>query len=413
MTIDSPRNVSATSTSDRKTIVIFSWFYLPFIGGAELFVKAVTERLSHRYRFIVVTARMDRKLPTEEQLNGVTIRRVGTGFPVDKFIYPVPALMSALMIRPVHLVHSIMVNAAALTAFLYKRFVRRPSLLTLQEGDNEEYVKQWLGPLFPIYPLLHRPFDRIHSISSFLEQQAVGYGAARNSITVVPNGVDTNRFSAGAWPRDELESLRRRLDLAGKRVVISISRLVSKNGLQDLIRAMPAVVRRHPDAVLLLVGDGPERSLLERSAKQLGIGHQVLFAGAVIHEETARHLLLAEVFARPSISEGLGSAFLEAMSCGVPVVGTPVGGIVDFLRDGETGLVCKPGDPDSVSECICRLLENEELARHVSRQGRRQVERDYRWDSVAERIGELYDELLEREFDLTASFRESRSRGKS
>jgi phosphatidylinositol alpha-1,6-mannosyltransferase len=306
-----------------------------------------------------------------------------------------------------------MVNAAAVAAFLYLRLSNRPSLLTLQEGDNEEYVRRWLGPFFPIYPPLHRPFDRIHSISSFLARQAVGYGAAGDTISIVPNGVDTNMFNARAWSADELMELRRRLNLEGKRVIVSVSRLVPKNGLRDLIRAMPAIARRYPNTVLLLVGDGPERLQLEHSAEQLGIGERVCFAGAVSHEETARYLLLAEVFARPSISEGLGSAFLEAMACGVPVVGTPVGGIVDFLRDGETGLFCEPGDPDSLAESICRLLEKAELARHVSLQGQRQVERDYRWDSVAERMGELYDELLECEVDLMVSSRKSRSGGRS
>lgn len=380
--------------SVRKTIVIFSWYYLPYIGGAELFIKAVTERLSHRFRFVIVTARFDRKLPREEQSGDVTIHRVGTGFPIDKFLYPVPALVRALRIRPVHLVHSIMVNAAAVTAFLYLSVAKRPSLLTLQDGDSEEYVKRWLGPLFPIYPPLHRPFDRIHSISSFLERQAVGYGAAAESISIVPNGVDTGRFNAHARSPEETMALRRSLGYEGKRVITSVSRLASKNGLGDLVRAMPAVLQHHPDTSLLLVGDGPERSALEHEVRELGIEDKVRFTGEVGHEETVQYLLLADVFVRPSISEGLGSAFLEAMSCSVPVVGTPVGGIVDFLRDGETGLFCSPGDPASVTESICRILDDETLAHRIAHQGQRLVEREYRWDGVAERIGDLYDALL-------------------
>jgi glycosyltransferase involved in cell wall biosynthesis len=380
--------------STKKTIIVLSWFYLPFIGGAELFVKAVTERLSSRFRFVIITARANRKLPRREEKDGVRILRVGTGHWVDKFLYPIPALWSALGVRPVHLVHSIMVNAAAVTAFLYQRLTRKPSLLTLQEGDSEEYVRTWLGPFFPVYPLLHRPFDRIHAISSFLKNQAVVYGADPNTVRVVPNGVDTETFSPRAWSGEEITELRRALRLEGKRVIVSVSRLVPKNGLHDLVLAMPAIIRSHPQAVLLLVGDGEERARLETAAGELGIREQVHFAGEVTHRVISKYLQLADVFVRPSISEGLGSAFLEAMACDVPVIGTPVGGIVDFLRDGETGLFCQPRDPESITAAVCHLFGAEGLARHISANGRSLVQRDYRWDTVAERVGTIYEELL-------------------
>jgi glycosyltransferase involved in cell wall biosynthesis len=378
----------------KRTIVVLSWFYLPFIGGAELFVKAVTERLEKRFHFEIITARAKRTLPRIERRNGVTIRRVGTGWWIDKFVYPLPALGSILMHRPVHLVHSVMVNAAAVTAFLYLRLKRRPSLLTLQEGDSEAYVKSWLGPFFPVYPLLHRPFDRIHAISSFLEAQAVGYGADPKKIHIVPNGVDTEIFNPGARASEAAAELRHGLGLDEKRVLISVSRLVPKNGLQDLIRAMPRILRDQPRATLLLVGGGEDRARLETTARELGLGDHIRFIGEVSHEDTAKYLMLADVFVRPSVSEGLGSAFLEAMACGVPVVGTPVGGIVDFLRDGETGLFCRPKEPESVASAVGRLLSDDDLARRLSRNGRLVVEADYRWDTVAERIGAIYDEML-------------------
>jgi phosphatidylinositol alpha-1,6-mannosyltransferase len=380
--------------STKKTILVLTWFYLPYIGGAELFVKAVTERLAHRFRFVIVTARASRRLPRREEVNGITVLRVGTGFWIDKFLYPLPALRSSFGLGRTHLVHSIMVNAAAVTAFLYKKLKGTPSLLTLQEGDSEEYVRNWLGPFFPVYPVLHRPFDRIHAISSFLRDQAVKYGADPDIIRIVPNGVDTEMFSPLAPIPEEAAALRRSLGLEGKRVIITVSRLAPKNGLLDLVKAVPAIVRQHPDAALLLVGDGDERARLEATAGDLGIRERIHFLGEVPHPETAKYLRLADVFVRPSLSEGLGSAFLEAMACDVPIIGTPAGGIVDFLDDGETGLFCRPHDPKSVAAAVCRLLENEELTRHVSTRGRERVERSYRWDTVADRIGAIYEELL-------------------
>ena len=377
-----------------KTILVLSWFYHPFIGGAELFARAIAERLSDRYRFIIVTARMDKQLPSSETDEGTTIFRVGGGRRSDKFTYPLVALKKSLQLESVDLVHNIMVNASAVAAYFYLKLRSKPSLLTLQEGDSEEYVRDYLGPFFPIYPRLHRPFDRIHAISSFLRDEAVRHGADAKSVTVVPNGVDLRAFDREAWPPEEIEDLRRRLDLVGKRIIVSVSRLVSKNAIGDLLRALPVVLEHHPDAALLLVGDGNQRHRLETLASELGVRDRVRFAGSVEHRETAKHLLLSEVFVRPSTSEGLGSAFLEAMACGTPVVGTPVGGIVDFLRDGETGLFCEPRQPASVAAAVDRVLSERATAERLSEQGRELVRRDYDWNKIAEDIATIYEELL-------------------
>ena len=374
-----------------KTILIFSWFYLPFVGGAELFVKAITDRLAGRFRFVIVTARADRKLASVEDRGQVRLIRTGLGFGIDKFVYPIPAIYHALKLPEVDLIHPIMVNAAAVAAYGSTRLRRRPTLLTLQEGDSEQYVRDYLGPLFRLYPLLHRPFDRIHAISHFLEEQARGYGADASTIRVIPNGVDTEVFTPGPGE----DSVRERLELSGKRVLISVSRLVKKNGLDTVVDALPRLLERHRDAVLVLIGDGAERRALEARAKELSVGHALRFTGTVDHECTADYLRLADVFVRPSRSEGLGSAFLEAMACGVPVIATPVGGIPDFLRHEENGLFVEPDSAEGVADAASRILSEGHLAKQLSTAGLALVRSRYRWDTVADQIGALYDELLE------------------
>ena len=375
-----------------KTIVIFSWFYLPFIGGAELFVKAITDRLGYRYRFVIVTARADRKLAAIDESERVSVVRVGLGNRSDKFMYPLFALKWALASGHVDLVHAIMVNASAVAAYLFSKMKRVPTLLTLQEGDTEDYAREYLRLLFPVYPRLHRTFDRIHAISRFLEQQAITYGADTETIRVIPNGVDTEVFRPGE--SDASAKLRTRLGLDGKRVVVSVSRLVPKNGLDTLVEAMPRLRREHPDVALVLVGTGLEKRHLESKADELGVSDAVVLVGEVPHEETADYLRLAHAFVRPSRSEGLGSAFLEAMASGVPVVATPVGGIPDFLDPEVTGLFCKPNDPESVAGAIGRLFTDHALSQNLRVGGLRLVQARYRWDQVADRIAAVYEELL-------------------
>lgn len=379
-----------------KTILIFSWFYLPFIGGAELFVKAITDRLGGRFRFVIVTARADRKLPALETSEHVSVVRTGFGNRTDKYLYPLFALRRAFALERVDAVHAIMVNASAVAAYAFSKWSGKPTLLTLQEGDTERYARDYLGPLFPIYPRLHRPFDRIHAISRFLESQAVAYGANPSSIRVIPNGVDTKLFhpEETAAEKDTTARLRTELGVGQRRVIVSVSRLVPKNGLDSLVQSMVHLRKHHPDTTLVLVGGGAERSALESMAVKLGVGDVVVFAGKVPHESTADYLRLADAFVRPSRSEGLGSAFLEAMASGVPVVATPVGGIPDFLEHEVNGLFCEPDDAQSVAAAIERVLTDAPLSRELADAGARLVDARYRWEQIAEEMAELYDELL-------------------
>lgn len=378
-----------------KTVLIFSWFYLPYVGGAELFVREIMTRLAGRYRFVVVTVRGDRALPRRETYGEVEILRVGLGAGIDKLLYPLPAVGKALRLDSVDLVHAIMVNASALASVLY-RFVRpRPSILTIQNGDSEEYVRDWLGPAFPLYPRLHRPFDRVHVISRHLRDQALSYGTDPSRIRIIPNGVDLAVFSRSVHSEDDVGRLRAGLGLEGKRILLSASRLVLKNGIGDLVQAMPAIAAEHPDGVLLLIGDGEDRGQLERLSTHSGVEDRVRFLGSMDQRDVARHLCLADVFVRPSLSEGLGTAFLEALACEVPIVGTPVGGIPDFLEEGKTGLFCEPGNPESIARAVNRFLSEPELARRCAARGRAMVQKSYQWDAVAERIAGLYQELLQ------------------
>lgn len=393
-----------TARVSKPRILVFAWFYLPFVGGAELFLRAIAERLRDRFDFVIVTSRLRRSLPAVERAPGVTVVRVGFGTALDKFLYLAAAPLRALRLGRFDVVHAVMVSGGAFAAAAYLKTRRVPSLLTLQDGDSEEYVRRYLGPLFATYAPLHRRFDRVHAISSYLAQRAVRYGVEADAITVVPNGCDPHLFDE-APPQLGDAALRRDLRLDGTRVVVSVSRLVLKNGIDRLLQAFPAILREIPEGALLLVGEGEDRPALERLAGELGIAARVRFVGAVPHATVARYLRLAEVFARPSLSEGLGTAFLEAMACGLPVVGTRTGGIPDFLIDERTGLFCDPARPDTIASAIVRLLRDGALAAELGRAGRTLVSDRYRWEAVAAQIGALYDRLLGEDVTARSSTR--------
>ena len=147
--------------------------------------------------------------------------------------------------------------------------------------------------------------------------------------------------------------------------------MVEKNGVEDLIEAIKILDRN--DIVLKILGDGKLRKKLEKLVKDLEIKDRVALLGEkqfqlkgeVSNKAVYERLMCADVFCRPSLSEGLGNAFLEAMAVGVPVIATPVGGIPDFLKDGETGWFCEPRNPKSIVEKIKYILDEKNNIRHA------------------------------------------------
>jgi len=144
---------------------------------------------------------------------------------------------------------------------------------------------------------------------------------------------------------------------------------------------------------LLVLGSGPLRRRLEDSVGGLGLQDKVFFLGDISNEEVPKYLAIADIFVRPSLSEGLGTAFLEAMATGVPIIGTPVGGIPDFLKDSETGLFCEVKNPASIAKKIKLLLEDDDLRSKIIRNARQLIEERYSWDKIAPQMAEIFDKI--------------------
>ncbi|MEK9148094.1 MAG: glycosyltransferase, partial [Patescibacteria group bacterium] len=171
---------------------------------------------------------------------------------------------------------------------------------------------------------------------------------------------------------------------------ITVSRLVPKNAVDTLIRALAGVRESVPDVRCHILGDGPERQSLEVLARSLGVAQSLTFFGDVPNADVPHHLAQADIFVRPSRSEGMGNAFVEALATGLPIIGTPVGGITDIIRDGETGLFSRVDDPDDLAEKIVRLLTNRALAVKIAAKGRKMVEKRFSWAVIADKFRVLF-----------------------
>ncbi|MER8043231.1 glycosyltransferase family 4 protein [Streptomyces sp. NPDC094032] len=216
--------------------------------------------------------------------------------------------------------------------------------------------------------------------------------AAAARMVQLPPGVDEKTFhpdSGGA-------EVRERLGLSDRPVVVCVSRLVPRKGQDTLILAMPEILRRVPDAVLLIVGGGPYEQELRKLAARTGVTGSVRFTGAVPWAELPAHYGAGDVFAMPCRTrrggldvEGLGIVYLEASATGLPVVAGDSGGAPDAVLDGETGWVVRGGVPEETADRVATLLLDPELRARMGERGRAWVEERWRWDLLAERLREL------------------------
>ncbi|CAL9597963.1 glycosyltransferase family 4 protein [Streptomyces sp. NPDC090994] len=216
--------------------------------------------------------------------------------------------------------------------------------------------------------------------------------AAAARMVQLPPGVDEKTFHPGSGG----DEVRARLGLAGRPVVVCVSRLVPRKGQDTLIRAMPRVLAAEPDAVLLIVGGGPYEQDLRRLAAETGVAASVRFTGSVPWSELPAHYGAGDVFAMPCRTrrggldvEGLGIVYLEASATGLPVVAGDSGGAPDAVLDGETGWVVRGGSAEQTADRITTLLADPELRRRMGERGRQWVEERWRWDLLAERLRTL------------------------
>jgi phosphatidylinositol alpha-1,6-mannosyltransferase len=202
-------------------------------------------------------------------------------------------------------------------------------------------------------------------------------------------GADTEAFHPGL-PTQET---RARHGLTDRPLIVCVSRLVARKGQDTLIRALPEIRRRVPDAALLVVGSGPYRSALERLAEE-GPAGSVTFTGQVSEDDLPGYYAAGDVFAMPCRSrlgglevEGWGNVFIEAAACGRPVVVGDSGGARESVVDGETGILVDGRRIGEVADAVSALLLDTALAQRMGEAGRERVERSFTWPRAARELG--------------------------
>jgi phosphatidylinositol alpha-1,6-mannosyltransferase len=229
--------------------------------------------------------------------------------------------------------------------------------------------------------------DRVFAVSGFTREMLVKAGVDPSKIAVIFNGVDTSDLDIEV----DVASVVDRFGLRGRRVILTVARLDIHKGQDTVIRAMPSILRRVPEAVYVVAGEGGMRPRLVELARDLRVSARVVLTGDLPRPDVVALFKAAQVFAmisrvEESSVEGFGIAFLEAGALGLAVVGGRSGGIPDAVADGETGLLVDPADPEAVAEAITRILLDRGLAGRLGAAGRKRARDEFTWKRVVDAI---------------------------
>ena len=213
-----------------------------------------------------------------------------------------------------------------------------------------------------------------------------------SKLVHLPPGVDLSRFT----PAAKSVELQKKWGIEDAPVIVSIGRLVARKGSDQLIKAMPEVLKQFPKSKLLLVGTGNYQKRLERLVRNLKVEESVIFTGRVDHDLLPDYFRLGDIFAAPCRSrygglevEGLGIVYLEASACGVPVIAGKSGGAPDAVLDGKTGLLVNGRDHRDVGAALIKLLSDQPLRQKMGADGRVWMEQLWSWEGIGARFEEI------------------------
>src|SRR3989344_4848554 len=348
-----------------KKILIFSLAYYPHVGGAEVAIKEITDRIND-IEFHMITMRFSRADARVEKIGNVLVYRVGGGDSYfSKMLFIPRAMLKARQLERTEKFDGAWAMMSYMTLPLV--FLHLPYALTLQEGDTYGHMFA-RARILPFLPLINRGFRKatvVQAISTYLGGWARKRGYS-GPLEIIPSGVDVKKFSGEKIQHDGT-------------VLITSSRLVHKNAVDDIIRALADLPQ---DVRLVVAGSGPDGKNLKKLAQKLGVAGRVEFLDYVDHVRLPALLHAADIFIRPSRSEGMGISFVEAFAAKLPVVATQEGGLKDFISS-ETAWIVEKNNPRQITLQIKAILGNPEEARRVVSNAYSLVVKKYDWSLIA------------------------------
>lgn len=368
--------------SDNEKVLFITNDFGPRTGGIETFIIGLIERRAFASTIVYTSAQEN-----SQEYDANWKRKFGVIVVRDssKILLPTPKVARRISnLVKAENIKTVAFGAAAPLGLL-AHSIKRAGVVRIVALTHGHEV--WWARIFPFNLLMRRIGTGVDSLTYLGEythqmiSRALDQRAKLAMVKIAP-GIDTEHFR----PRNS-EGLRESLNLADKKVIVCVARLVHRKGQDRLIEGMPKILRSIPNAHLLIVGEGPHRQKLVKRVNQLKINDNVTFVGRIGYEQLPEYICVGDLFAMPSRSrflglevEGLGISYLEASACGLPVIAGASGGAPDAVDQGKSGVVVSGVDNDAIVKAVISFLNDPEISKTMGQHGRKWVIEKWRWE---------------------------------
>lgn len=377
-----------------SSIIVVTERFFPLTGGSETQSLQLAESFSARgIKVLVATKRWRQDLPQKEVINQqFEVIRLGSSGGGRISDYLSGLSLAIFLIKKRNFADIILVNgglanifgstAIVLCKLMKKKIVGRvatPGELFFS-GSAALASKKVVHPLIKLRLFFARMANHYIAQTEQIKRELLLFGVSESQIRVIPDGVDEKIFIPAN--KEEKDSLRERLNLPKQKLVVTYcGRLVRRKGLVFLLKAWKKFSSTKKEALLMLIGSGRNQpDSVEEKLRKMAEGDEdkILFLGEKDKEQMPSYLRASDVFVYPSIlSEGVAFSVIEAMSCGLPVVSSNVGGINEVIRNGKSGILVEKENSESLGQAINRLAEDINLRDKLGKEARIEIEKKY------------------------------------
>jgi glycosyltransferase involved in cell wall biosynthesis len=372
----------------------------PDIGGPSIHIYELSKRLAKNDNEIhVVTFGKKRIIKKSKNLfihrigkfKHFSIRIIKTGIYVSE-------LVKKFNIQLIYVQGSIM----GLSAYLANKISRKPYVMKIVGGWvwDIAFTKKWttkhmhefyrrknfnlfLKIILFFQKIVGNKSSPIIVPSSYLKNIVKKWSKNKN-IVVIPNAVEIPKFNLIK------KEMKNKLSLKNN-IILTAGRLVPWKRFDDIIKSMPAILRKYPETKLLIIGDGEEKISLEEITKKLGLEKNISFLGSLHHKQLLQYMYAADMFVLPSLYEGMSHVLLEAMACKTPVIATNVCGNKEIVEHKSNGILVKPKNTNELQKAIINLLQNKKTASKYAETAYDAVSKKNNWNNLITKLEKQFE----------------------
>lgn len=381
-------------------IGIFSDTYFPQLNGVATSIRTLSTALEERGHHVYIFTPSDPRCAGENEPNIFRLPSIPVYFVRDYragYVCP-PHVLKKIHAMELDIIHT---QTEFSLGFLGKLISTTQGIPMVHTYHTmyEDYV-HYIGGGHIVSPEMAREFSRMFCNTAMdviapthkTEQLLKSYGVTK-PISVIPTGIDTTHFQKAQYDPKEILELRHSLGLKDTTpVIVSIGRIAKEKSIDVVIGALPALLEKLPETMMVIIGEGNEIENLGKFAESLGVGDHVIFTGGKPWDEIGKYYQIGNVFCSASVSETQGLTFAEAMAAGVPVVAKKDECIENLITDGETGLLFE--DNDDLPDQLYRVLTDQTLSKRLSEASMQAMDR-LSVKAFADSVERLYQNILD------------------